>query len=197
MVKTEVTQLPIGVPAPTGTRLVVEPEHRQGLVPLALAEVTADGVRFGCTLAEFARLELSGETHLVPGSRARAARGPGQVLARPSDSTLGTGGKAATTRAGPQVLASDVGPPGEVGVRRGDPVRAVDGDIGRVQGLVIDRASHQVTHVLLREARLRGRTDVAIPVSAVAGGGAGGVRLRITRQEERDLPAAAGGHDDG
>jgi hypothetical protein len=36
------------------THLVVEPEHRQGLgrlVPLALVEVRADGVRLGCTLA--------------------------------------------------------------------------------------------------------------------------------------------------
>jgi hypothetical protein len=80
MVMTEVTQFPIGVPATradgdcgevtrvvadpvarTVTHLAVEPEHRQGLVPPALAEVTADGIRFGCTLAEFARLEQAEE----------------------------------------------------------------------------------------------------------------------------------------
>jgi hypothetical protein len=55
------------------THLVVEPEHRQGLgrlVPLALVEVRADGVRLGCTLAEFGRLELAEET------RCRAAAVP-------------------------------------------------------------------------------------------------------------------------
>jgi hypothetical protein len=61
-------------------------------------------------------------------------------------------------------------------VRRGEPVRAADGDIGRVQGLLIDSASHQVTH-LLREVHPSGRRDVAIPVSAVAGGGDGGIGL--------------------
>jgi hypothetical protein len=167
---------------------------RQGLVPLALAEVTADGIRFECTLAEFARREPTRETHL--GSMARADRVPGQVLARPCDGRLGTEGTEARgtgagTRPGPQVTASDVGPPGEVAVRRGERVRAAGGDIGRVQGLLIDPASHQVTHVLLREEHPSGRSDVAIPVSAVARGEDDGIRLRITRQEVQDLPPAA------
>jgi hypothetical protein len=93
MVMTEATQFPTGVSAACadGTsgevsgvvagpvahalaHLAAEPEHRQGLVPLTLAEVTADGIRFGCTPAQFARLELTRETHL--GSRARADRVP-------------------------------------------------------------------------------------------------------------------------
>ena len=87
-------------------------------------------------------------------------------------------------------MTCDAVPPGEVAVRRGEPVRATDGDIGRVQGLVIDRASHQVAHVLLQEGHLWGRKEVAIPIGAVAGV-RGGVRLRITRQEVQDLPAVA------
>ena len=80
------------------THLVVEPEHRQGrgrLVPLALAGVTADGVRLGCTRAEFGKLELAQETHFVPGSSAWAAYGPGQVLAWPYYGGLGADGKGA------------------------------------------------------------------------------------------------------
>jgi hypothetical protein len=82
-------------------------------------------------------------------------------------------------------------PPSEVSVCRGEPVGAADGDIGRVQGVVIDRASYQVTHVLLREERLRGRRNVAIPISAAAGIEDNGVRLRITRREVQDLPLVA------
>jgi hypothetical protein len=190
----EVSRVVAGPAAPALAHLAAEPEHRQGLVPLALAEVTADGIRFGCTLAEFARQEPARETHV--GSRARADRVPGQVLALPCDGGLGTDGTGARgtgagTRPGPQVTDSDVGPPGEVAVRRGEPVRAADGDIGRVQCLLIDRASHQVTHVLLGEEHPSGRRDVPIPVSAVAGGGDDGIRLRITRQEVQDLPPAA------
>jgi hypothetical protein len=40
-----------------------------------------------------------------------------------------------------QIVTRDTVPLGEVDVRRGEPVRATDGDIGRVQGLVMDPAS--------------------------------------------------------
>jgi hypothetical protein len=36
-------------------------------------------------------------------------------------------------------------------VRGGEHVHATDGNIGEIQGLVIDSGSHQVTHVLLEE----------------------------------------------
>jgi sporulation protein YlmC with PRC-barrel domain len=187
--------------AGTVTHLVVEPEHRQRLgrlVPLALVEVTADGVRLGCTQAEFGRLELAEETHFVPGSSAYAGNGPGQVLAWPYYGGLGGDGKGANGKGASawtdsQVMTCDAVLPGEVAVRRGEPVRATDGDIGRVQGLVIDRASHQVTHVLLQEGHIWGRKEVAIPIGAVAGV-QDGVRLRITRQEVHDLPAVAVDH---
>jgi hypothetical protein len=48
-------------------------------------------------------------------------------------------------------------PLNEVEVRRGEHVHATDGDIGRVQGLVIDPSDHHVTHVLLQEGHLWGR----------------------------------------
>jgi sporulation protein YlmC with PRC-barrel domain len=186
------------------THLVVEPAGRRGLgrlVPLALAEVTAGGVRLTCTLAEFGRLELAEETHFVPGSSAWAAYGPGQVLAWPYYGGLGAGeaggdGSSASAWTDSQVMTSDAVPAGEVAVRRGEPVRATDGDIGRVQGLVIDRASHHVTHVLLQEGHLWGRRDVAIPIAAVSGV-RDGVRLRITRQQVQDLPPIAIDHHHG
>lgn len=66
-------------------------------------------------------------------------------------------------------------------------VRATDGLIGRVQGLVIDSRSHHVTHVLLQEGHLWGRKEVAIPIGSVAGVD-GGVRLRIAKQDVQALP---------
>jgi hypothetical protein len=74
-----------------------------------------------------------------------------------------------------------------VEIRRGEPVQATDGDIGRVQGLVIDAASGHVTHVLLQEGHLWGRKDVAIPISAVSST-ADGIQLKITKQDVQDLP---------
>jgi hypothetical protein len=40
-----------------------------------------------------------------------------------------------------------------------------DGEVGQIQGLVIDLASRQVTRGLLDEGHLWGRSDVASPIS--------------------------------
>jgi hypothetical protein len=89
----------------------------------------------------------------------------------------------------------DAVPVGEVNVRRGEPVHAADGDIGRVQGIVIDPGSRHVTHVLLPEGHLWGPKEVAIPVSAVAST-SDGIRLNIARQQVQDLPPAGIDHPD-
>jgi hypothetical protein len=78
-------------------------------------------------------------------------------------------------------------PAGEVQVRRGDSVHATDGEIGVVEGLVLDPASHQVTHVLLREGHPWGRKEVAIPISAVTGVDMG-IRLNLSKRQLEDLP---------
>ena len=111
--------------------------------------------------------------------------GPGQVGYWPYHGLGGAGAPRTGTPA--QMVTSDTVPLGEVEVCRGDPVHATDGDIGRVQGLVIDRGSGHVTHVLLQEGHLWGRKEVAIPISAVAST-SGGIGLRIAKQEVQDLP---------
>ena len=89
---------------------------------------------------------------------------------------------------GPVVVTNDVLPEGEVEVRRGDHVFATDGAIGRVRGLVVHPGDHSVTHILLDEGHLWGQKRVAIPMSAVHDV-EDGVRLNLTKDEVRDLPA--------
>jgi sporulation protein YlmC with PRC-barrel domain len=72
-------------------------------------------------------------------------------------------------------------------VRRGKRVYATDGEIGRVEGLVIDPGNHHVSHVLLQEGHLFGRRDVVIPIGAVTGV-VDGVYLNISKQQTEDLP---------
>jgi sporulation protein YlmC with PRC-barrel domain len=72
-------------------------------------------------------------------------------------------------------------------VRRGDHVQATDGDIGRIQGLVIDPRDHHVTHVLLQEGHLWGRRDVAIPIGNVTRVD-DGIKLNLTKHQLEDLP---------
>jgi sporulation protein YlmC with PRC-barrel domain len=86
-----------------------------------------------------------------------------------------------------QTVTYDTVPLGEVEVRRGDPVQAADGEIGRVQGLVIDPRSHHVTHVLLQEGHLWGKKEVAIPIGTVTRVD-DGISVSLTRQQVQDLP---------
>jgi sporulation protein YlmC with PRC-barrel domain len=187
----EVTRVVINPVARELTHLVVEPAGRRGLgrlVPLGLVDATGGGIRLRCTIAEFKRLDAAEETQFVPGTRGYAAYGPEQVLSWPWLSLGGTAGVEGDVVAGvSETVTYDAVPLGEVAVRRGDRVHATDGEIGHVEGLVIDPRNHHVTHVLLQEGHLWGRKEVAIPISAVTGA-ADGIRLNITRDEVRDLP---------
>ena len=162
----------------TVTHLVIEPKHRLGvgrLVPLDLVETTAGDIRLRCTVEEFGGLEPAQEAELV------------------DDVTggLGVGGLNAPMGVVSPVPAilRDVVPLGEAEVDRGDPVHALDGEIGRVQGLLVDPDHHRVTHVLLQEGHLWGRKNVSIPVSAVTGI-ENGIRLSLTKKQVEDLPPA-------
>ena len=164
------------------SHLVVEAKHRQGLgrlVPLNLVDVTDGEIKLSCDLAAFEQLELGEETQFMPGSVGYATYGPGQALSWPYY------GLAPENVA--QAVTHDTLPLGEVAVHRGERVHATDGEIGRVQGLVIDPRNHHVTHVLLQEGHILGRKEVAIPISAVTGL-EDGIRLNITTQEVEDLP---------
>lgn len=171
------------------THIVVEPKHRQGLgrlVPLDLVASSNDEVTLRCSVDEFDRLDVAEETDFLPGTAYEGYNGQ-FVLPLPY-LALGPG----TTT--PPVTYDKL-PLGEVGVRRGVRVHATDGEIGKVQGLVIDPADHCVTHVLLQEGHLWGREEVAIPISAVVGFEPE-IRLSITKQEVRDLPGVEIGHPD-
>ena len=186
----DVTRVVIDPVARSVTHLVVEPKHRQGLgrlVPLDLVEDTAGEIRLRCTVAEFEKLGSAEETQFIPGSSGYAAYGPQQVLSWPYYG-LGMGGGGLGLAGGvSQTVTSDKLPLGEVAVRRGEHVHATDGDIGHVQGLVIDPRDHHVTHVLLAEGHLWGRKQVAIPISAVTSV-EDGIQLKITKDEVQDLP---------
>ena len=185
----EVIRVVVDPVARAVTHLAIEPKHRQGLarlVPLALVDATAGEVRLRCTIAEFERLDPAEETQFVPGSPGYAAYGPDEVVSWPyyglaapdiDPALVGTS----------QTVTYDTIPLGEVEVRRGDHVHATDGDIGRVQGLVIDPRSHHVTHVLLQEGHLWDRKEVSIPISAVTRVD-DGIWLSITKQDVADLP---------
>ena len=195
----EVSRVVVNPVARAVTHLVVEPKGRQGLgrlVPLNLVDATEGEIRLRCSLAEFEDLDPAEETQFVPGTRGYAAYGPEQVLSWPySGLASGASVEGDQLTGVSATVTYDTVPVGEVAVRRGERVHATDGEIGQVEGLVIDPRSHHVTHVLLQEGHLWGRKEVAIPISAVTGVD-DGIQLNITKREVQDLPPVDIDHPD-
>ena len=203
-------QLVVDPLAGTVTHLVVEPPHRQGagrLVPVGLISTSVRGMRLDCTLEQFGVLETAEDSKFLPGAPGFGGPGSEQVLSWPY-SGLAVGGSSAAggsapsfagagalyrgldlegMGAGPELLIEDRIPVAEIEVRRGERVHAPDGDIGKVQGLIVDVTDHRVSHVLLQERHLWGNKTVAIPFTEVRSV-QDGVATEFTTDQIRDLP---------
>jgi sporulation protein YlmC with PRC-barrel domain len=194
----ELSRVAVDPVARAVTHLVVEPKHDPGfgrLVPLDLVDATAAGIRLRCTLAEFDKLGPAEETKFIPGGTGSVDYAEGEVLSWPYYG-LGMGAGLVAPAGGLGVDMADIGqtviydkiPLGEVSVSRDQPVHATDGNIGRVQGLVIDPRDNHVTHVLLQEGHLWGRKEVAIPISAVSRVDDDGIQLSMAKAGVQGLP---------
>ena len=171
------------------THLVIEPVHRAGLgrlVPLHLVESGADEVRLRSTLAEFEALPSAEETDFLPGGSGYDAYAAHEAYYWPYFGL--EGGADPRLALASAVETRDMLPTGEVGVRRGEAVHASDGEIGKVEGFVVDSATGHVTHVLLQEGHLWGRKQVAIPIGSVEKIDQG-ITVKLTKQEIGDLAA--------
>jgi sporulation protein YlmC with PRC-barrel domain len=192
--------------ARTLTHLVVDPgSGTRRLVPLELVESPvqgrgdeADVIALRCDTAAFEALEPAEETEFLSGyDDDHFGYGTEQLIAWPYFG-LGVSGTGGIAAGAPGILPIGVGEPkeqtyervpsGEVQIRRGERVEATDGEIGRVQGLVIDPADHGVTHVLLQEGHFWGRKTVAIPIRAVTRVGGGSVQVQLSKAQVGDLP---------
>jgi sporulation protein YlmC with PRC-barrel domain len=167
------------------THLAVDPKHRRGpgrLVPVDLVEATTGQIRLRCTLAEFQTLR--------PAQEAESSGGldPTGSSHAPKEVNYFVGVWSRDPGEAPQQVTVDYVPSGEVDIHRGLTVCATDGEIGQVQGLVVEPGGHQVTHVLLQEGHLRGRKEVAIPIGAVTKIGTLLIHLSLTKHQVKDLP---------
>ena len=160
------------------THLVVDPGHDPArLVPLHLVDSVAGEVRLRCSLAEFGQLDRAEETEIY------------ENIGDPGGPLSGMGVGTVRQHKHVRTFVTDAVPVGEEEVSRGEPVHAVDGEIGRVHGFLVSPGDQRVTHVLLGEGHLWGRSEVAIPVSAVTGT-EDGIRLNLTKKQVGDLPPA-------
>jgi sporulation protein YlmC with PRC-barrel domain len=187
-----VTRVVVDPVASAVTHLVIQADrHLESgrLVPVDLVATLSPGISLRCTRAEFDQLDSAEESDFLPDYGGYQQYKPDEVLAWPYFG-LGTnmrlGGMEMGYSRSSEPVVYDTVPLGEVDIHRGEAVRASDGEIGQVHGLVIDPRNHQVTHVLVQEGHLWGRKQVAIPIKAVTR--VDGMVVDLSRQQVHDLP---------
>jgi sporulation protein YlmC with PRC-barrel domain len=183
------------------THLVVDQKNRNAsgrLVPVDLVDATTGQLRLRCTLAEFQALQPAQETEVVPDLDPTGRQNsPPRVNFLPASFEAFVPGMRGPGRpeASRKVTVNSV-PSGEVDIRRELTVCATDGEIGQVQGLVVEPGGHHVTHVLLQGHRW-GRKEVAVPIGAVTKIGALLIHLSLTKHQVKDLPSVDIDHPAG
>jgi sporulation protein YlmC with PRC-barrel domain len=199
----QVTRIIVNPVAREVTHLVVDQKHRRGLgrlVPVDLVDATTGQLRLRCTLAEFQALRPAQETEVVPDLDPTGHQDPPRsVNFLPSSAgALWVIGRRGPRRPEtPQKVTVDSVPSGEVDIRRELTVCATDGEIGQVQGLVVEPGGHHVTHVLLQEGHMLGRKKVAVPIGAVIKIGTLLIHLSITKHQVKNLPSVDIDHPAG
>jgi sporulation protein YlmC with PRC-barrel domain len=185
------------------THLVVGQKHRNDtgrLVPVDLVDATTGQIQLRCTLAEFQALPPAQETEVVPDldpTGPHNSRLPPSVNFLPLPAgVFGVTGTAGARPGGgpgrtdaPQEVTVHSIPSGEVEIRPELTACATDGDIGQIQGLVVEPGGHHVTGLLLQEGHGWGRKEVAVPIGAVAKIGTLLVHFSLTKRQVKDLPS--------
>ena len=179
------------------SHLIIEPRRHHGLgklVPVESVESDGNPIRLSCTTAAFEQFDDAEEAHFEQPTDASLGYAAGEAYQLPYYGVGIVGGMGAGPMgavgepAAPQAEISDRVPTGEVEVRRGDPVHASDGFIGKVKGLVVDPADNHVTHVLLAEGHFFGHKNVAIPIGKTARI-EDEIKVELTKEEIEALPA--------
>lgn len=89
----------------------------------------------------------------------------------------------------PMVLEHEHIPTGEIVIRRGTPVNATDGQVGKVDEFLVDPVNDRISHLILREGHLWGQKEVTIPVSEIEEITEEAVYLKIDKESIDKLPA--------
>jgi sporulation protein YlmC with PRC-barrel domain len=156
------------------------PNNPTRLVPIArIASTTPTQITLDCTGDEVAHMEPFVVT---------------QFIQETGSGTAYASGGAYTS----QYVLNDTGydsvreeqiPQGELALHSGMTVQASDGKVGKLDELVLDPKSGEITHLQMREGHLWGKKDVAVPIADVDTTGGDTVYLKIDKEAVEALPA--------
>jgi sporulation protein YlmC with PRC-barrel domain len=87
------------------------------------------------------------------------------------------------------LVETELVPPGELAVHRGDPVSATDGHVGEVGEFVVDAESGHISHLVLQKGHLWGKREVTLPIGLIDRVEEGVVYLNVDKAAINELPA--------
>ncbi len=146
-----------------------------------IVDASLNSIQLRCNKAEFSHMELFKETDFVSGGRFESSMLPygTPYLLWPYSLYEGA----------PMLLEHEHIPAGEVVIRRGTPVNATDGQMGKVDEFLVDPKNDSITHLVLREGHLWGKKDVTIPVAEIDRITDEAVYLKLGKENVATLPA--------
>ena len=172
------------------THFVLKTDHhsKQFVVPIEMV-VDSDRtvIRLNCHKEDVYQLPLFDETHF---------NGYDDYDSAPPVPSVGTAASYTryqpyrTAKPGTQSFA-DEPHPAELAVRKGVRVLATDGEVGKIDELVIDPDTHRVTHLVLRQHNIFGKWIVTIPVSEIERADLDYVELKLDKAAIKELPTVA------
>lgn len=165
------------------THIVVQdkslPDNPTRLVPVEqVAGTTEKQIKLSCTKAEVAKMSPFIVTRLIRESGAGQAYASGEAYS--SQYVL-------NDTAYDSVQEEQV-PVGELAIHSGMKVAASDGKVGKLDELVLDPKSGEITHLQLREGHLWGKKDIAIPISDVESTDGQTIYLKLDKKAVKALP---------
>ena len=153
--------------------------HTERLVPIRyVVETTDDQIRLSCPRHELSEMREFIQTEFVRADL-RAFQGFEGFAPYMLHAYVVPSWAATTYQAIPR---------GELGIRRGARVRTTDGKVGRVDEFVIEPASGDITHLVMRDGHLREREEVTIPVSVIERIEANTVFVALSKEGVEALP---------
>jgi sporulation protein YlmC with PRC-barrel domain len=146
----------------TVTHVVVDSQGTEFLVPIdVISESGADHIQLRWSLADLAKAERYDKVVYVGDGSAEGMGVPSMIY----PATMDAGYMTETVEL--SYLNEEQVPENELAIHRGAHVEASDGRVGQIDEFVIDLATGQITHLVLRQGHLWGKKDVTVPVSAI------------------------------
>jgi uncharacterized membrane protein len=151
------------------------------LVPIGQVEDTsANSITLSCSLAELEAMENFIEERYITSDRysnvgVHGAQFSPYVVQKTQQTTI--------------KVEEEQLPEGTTSIHRGTVVEASDGEVGRVDELLIDTDTDVISHMVLSTGQPLGKKEIAIPVSAIQSVVGDVVYLKLDKQGISSLPA--------